>query len=52
MVVTKIMKLFFQWLDSPIWAWASLFRRGFTITHFLDTPHSVGLLCTSDQPVA
>jgi hypothetical protein len=25
--------------------------RGFTIT-LLDTPHSVGLLCTSDQPVA
>jgi hypothetical protein len=26
--------------------------RGFTITHTLDTPHSVGLLSTSDQPVA
>ena len=26
--------------------------RGFTITHFLDTPHSAGLLWTSDQPVA
>jgi hypothetical protein len=24
--------------------------RGFTITHFLDTSHSVGLLWTSDQP--
>jgi hypothetical protein len=24
---------FFLWLDSPIWAWASSFRRGFTITH-------------------
>jgi hypothetical protein len=23
----------FLWLDSPIWAWASSFRRGFTITH-------------------
>jgi hypothetical protein len=26
--------------------------RGFTIAHFLDTPHSVGLLWTRDQPVA
>jgi hypothetical protein len=26
--------------------------RGFTITHFLDTPHSVGLLWTSDKPDA
>jgi hypothetical protein len=26
--------------------------RGFTITHFLDTPHSLALLWTSDQPVA
>jgi hypothetical protein len=25
---------FFLWLDSPIWAWASSFRRGFIITHF------------------
>ena len=23
---------FFLWLDSPIWAWSSSFRRGFTIT--------------------
>jgi hypothetical protein len=29
--------LFFLWLDSPIWAWASSFRRGFTITHFRHT---------------
>jgi hypothetical protein len=28
---------FFLWLDSPIWAWASSFRRGFTITHFRHT---------------
>jgi hypothetical protein len=27
----------FLWLDSPIWAWASSFRRGFTITHFRHT---------------
>jgi hypothetical protein len=25
---------FFVWLDSPIWARASSFRRGFMITHF------------------
>jgi hypothetical protein len=24
--------IFFLWFDSPIWAWASSFRRGFTIT--------------------
>jgi hypothetical protein len=28
---------FFVWLDSPIWAWASSFRRGFTITHIRHT---------------
>jgi hypothetical protein len=28
---------FFLWLDSPIWAWASSFRRGFTITYFRHT---------------
>jgi hypothetical protein len=28
---------FFLWLDSPIWAWASSFRRGFMITHFRHT---------------
>jgi hypothetical protein len=43
---------FFVWLDSPIWAWASWFRRGFMITHILDTPQSVGLLWTRDQLVA
>jgi hypothetical protein len=43
---------FFLWLDSPIRAWASSFRRGFTITHIWDTPQSVGFLWTSDQPVA
>jgi hypothetical protein len=40
---------FFLWLDSPIWAWASSFRRGFMITHIWDTPQSVGLLWTRDQ---
>jgi hypothetical protein len=25
--------IFFLWLDSPIWAWASSFRRGFMVTH-------------------
>jgi hypothetical protein len=28
---------FFLWLDSPIWAWASSFRRGFMVTHFRHT---------------
>jgi hypothetical protein len=28
---------FFLWLDSPIWAWASSFRRGFTVTHLRHT---------------
>jgi hypothetical protein len=44
--------IFFLWLDSPIWAWASSFRRGFLITHIWDTPQSVGLLWTGDQLVA
>jgi hypothetical protein len=43
---------FYFCLDSPIWAWAFSFRRGFMIAHTLDTPHSVGLLWTSDQLVA
>jgi hypothetical protein len=28
---------FFLWLDSPIWAWASSFRRGFMVTHIRHT---------------
>jgi hypothetical protein len=44
--------IFVLWLDSPVWAWASSFRRGFTITQISDTPQSVGLLWTRDQPVA
>jgi hypothetical protein len=28
---------FFRWLDSPIWVWASSFRRGFMITHIRHT---------------
>jgi hypothetical protein len=43
---------FFLWLDSPIWAWASSFRRGFMITHIGDTSQSVGLLWTRDQLIA
>jgi hypothetical protein len=27
----------FVWLDSLIWAWASLFRRGFMVTHIRHT---------------
>jgi hypothetical protein len=33
----KNIYIFFLWLDSPIWAWASSFLRGFTITHFRHT---------------
>jgi hypothetical protein len=44
--------IFFLWLDSPTWAWASSFRRDFMVTHIWDTPQSVGLLWTSDQLVA
>src|SRR5579875_764125 len=29
--------IFFKWLDSPIWAWASSFRRGFMVTHIRHT---------------
>jgi hypothetical protein len=42
---------FFQWLDSPLGAWASSFFE-VSRSHILDTPHSVGLLWTRDQPVA
>jgi hypothetical protein len=41
---------FFQWLDSPLGAYAALFFDA-SRSHS-DTPHSVGLLWTSDQPVA
>jgi hypothetical protein len=27
-----ILSIFFLWLDSPIWTWASSFRRDFTIS--------------------
>jgi hypothetical protein len=37
---------------QPLGGLGFLIFRGFTITHFLDTPQSVGLLWTSDQPVA
>jgi hypothetical protein len=43
--------ILFQWLDSPLGGLGSLIFLGFTITHFLDTPLSVGLLWTSDQLV-
>jgi hypothetical protein len=41
----------FSWNSSPSGPGPPQYR-GFTITHFLDTPHSVGLLWTSDQPDA
>jgi hypothetical protein len=37
---------------QPLGGLGRLFFRGFTITQFLDTPHSVGLLWTRDQLVA
>jgi hypothetical protein len=49
--ITDVISLSLLWLDSPIWAWASSFRRGLMITHS-DTPQSVGLLWTRDQLVA
>jgi hypothetical protein len=36
---------------QPLGGLGRLISRGFTITHFLDTPHSVGILCTRDQLV-
>jgi hypothetical protein len=37
---------------QPLGGLSRLIFRGFTITLFLDTPHSVGLLWTKDQLVA
>jgi hypothetical protein len=45
-------QFFFPMAWQPLGGLGRLIFRGFTITHFLDTPHSVGLLWTSDQPVA
>jgi hypothetical protein len=42
---------FFQWLDSPLRASAASFFK-VSRSHFLDTPHSVGLLWTRNQLVA
>jgi hypothetical protein len=38
----------FLWLDCPIWAWASSFRRGFMITHIRHT--SVGRTPLDEEP--
>jgi hypothetical protein len=43
--------LFFSMAGQPLEGLGRLIFRDFTITHS-DTPHSVGLLWTSDQPVA
>jgi hypothetical protein len=43
---------FFLMARQPLGGLGRLIFRGFTITHFLDTPQSVGLLWTRDQPVA
>jgi hypothetical protein len=37
---------------QPLGGLGLVILRRFTITHFLDTPRSVGLLWTSDQLVA
>jgi hypothetical protein len=44
--------LFFPVARQPLGGLGRLIFRGFAITHFLDTSHSVGLLWTRDQPVA
>jgi hypothetical protein len=44
--------MFFLMARQPLGGLGRLIFRGFTITHFLDSPQSVGLLWTSDQPVA
>jgi hypothetical protein len=44
--------IFFSMARQPLGGLGRLIFRGFTITHFLDTPHSVGLLWTRDQLVA
>jgi hypothetical protein len=43
-------QLFFQWRNSPQWARASSLSR--LHDHTQDTPQSIGLLWTIDQPVA
>jgi hypothetical protein len=42
---------FFEYLDSPFGGLGRLIIEA-SRSHFLDTPHSVGLLWTRDQPVA
>jgi hypothetical protein len=46
------LSLLFPMARQPLVDQGLLIVRGFTITHFLDIPHSVELLWTSDQPVA
>jgi hypothetical protein len=43
---------FFPMARQPLGGLCHLIFRGFTITQFLDTPHSVGLLWARDQLVA
>jgi hypothetical protein len=42
----------FTMARQPLGDLGRLIFRGFTITHLLDTPHSIGLLWMSEQPVA
>jgi hypothetical protein len=43
--------IFFSMARQPLGGLGHLIFRGFTVTHFLDTLHSVGLLWTRDQLV-
>jgi hypothetical protein len=43
------MLFFVPMARQPLGGLGRLIIRGFTITHFLDIGHSVGLLWTSDQ---
>jgi hypothetical protein len=46
------MDRFFLMARQPLGGLGRLSFQGFTITHFVDTPRSVGLLWTRDQLVA
>jgi hypothetical protein len=52
LIISFIECLSFSLARQPLGGLGRLIFRGFTITHFLDTLHSVGLLWTRDQLVA
>jgi hypothetical protein len=51
-IYSNTLLAFFLMARQPLGGLGRLIFRGFTITHFIDTPHSVVLLWTSNQPVA